>query len=96
MDSLKRKVLGEREYEIFFARDWDIDQKKLPSGVELVAKNARSLSFRTDIPEEINPMILQILAKEKAPVLTLQEKSRSLEQVYLKVMADAQAGEKVQ
>jgi len=41
-------------------------------------------------PQESNPLLLRQLAEIHAPVVTLQEVSRSLEQVYLKVMADAQ------
>ena len=42
-------------------------------------------------PQETNPLLLHLLSKAQAPVVTLQEVPRSLEQVYLKVMADAQA-----
>jgi hypothetical protein len=41
-------------------------------------------------PHESNPLLLRQLAEIQAPVVTLQEVPRSLEQVYLKVMADAQ------
>ena len=42
-------------------------------------------------PEETNPLLLRQLADAQAPVMTLQEVPHSLEQVYLEVMADAQA-----
>jgi hypothetical protein len=42
-------------------------------------------------PQESNPSLLHRLAEIQAPVVTLQEVPRSLEQVYLKVMADTQA-----
>lgn len=93
LDDLKRQVLGAPEYEVMFARDWIVDPQKLPADLALIEKTSRKLSFRTAQPERDNPAVLQSLAKEKAPVLTLQEKSRSLEQVYLKVMEDAQAGQ---
>jgi len=46
--------------------------------------------FRVEQPWESNPLLLRQLAEIKAPVVTFQEVPRSLEQVYLKVMADAQ------
>jgi hypothetical protein len=42
-------------------------------------------------PDETNPQLLRNLADVQAPVVTLQEVPRSLEQVYLKAMEDVQA-----
>mgnify|MGYP002640313925 CR=1 FL=1 len=93
LSTLKREALGVPEYEIVFSADWDLSRLTLPSQAELIEKEPRRLKFRTNVPEDVNPVILQQLAKAQAPVLTLQESSRSLEQAYLKVMADAQAKE---
>ena len=93
LSTLKREALGVPEYEIAFSADWDLSRLTLPSQAELIEKEPRRLKFRTNVPEDVNPVILQQLAKAQAPVLTLQESSRSLEQAYLKVMADAQAKE---
>jgi hypothetical protein len=48
------------------------------------------LRFRVERPKETNPLLLRQLSAAQAPVMTLQEVPRSLEQVYLKTMADAQ------
>jgi ABC-2 type transport system ATP-binding protein len=93
LDMLKREVLGAPEYEVVFADDWQSNGFKLPDGAEIVEHDARKISFATERPADVNPVILQMLTKAKAPVLTLQEKSRSLEQVYLKAMRDVQARE---
>ena len=93
LSTLKREALGVPEYEIVFSADWDLSRLTLPAQAELIEKEPRRLKFRTNVPEDVNPVILQQLAKAQAPVLTLQESSRSLEQAYLKVMADAQAKE---
>ena len=90
LPALKRDVLGLPEYEILFSKPWDISSFTFPTGVDVVEKSERALSFRSSAPEETNPIILAGLLKNNAPVLTLQEKTRSLEQVYLKVMADVQ------
>lgn len=95
LEELKRQVLGLPEYEIVFSKAWDINQLKLPAGVDVVAQETGRASFRANAPEETNPIVLRELIKQGAPVLALQEKPRSLEQVYLKVMTEAQAVEGV-
>ena len=92
LEELKRNVLGTPEYEIYFSENWDAAQLKLPKGVEIVEQEARRISLRTEYPKQSNPLLLKELVARQAPFLTFQEKKRSLEQVYLKVMTDAQAG----
>jgi ABC-2 type transport system ATP-binding protein len=93
LEELKRTVLGVPEYEIKFSSDWDSTGLELPSGVELLSRMATSLKVRVENPQESNPQIIKNLST--APVLTFQEEPRSLEQVYLKVMADAKGSENV-
>lgn len=90
LSDLKREVLGAPEYEIIFSKAWDMNNINLPSAVEVTEKTASKLTFRVTVPDEVNPLILRELSKQNAPVTALQKKSRSLEQVYLKVMADVQ------
>jgi hypothetical protein len=47
-------------------------------------------------PPESNPQILRALFSQSAPVLAFQEEPRTLEQVYLKVMANAKGAGHVQ
>jgi len=68
-----------------------VDGLALPEGVTLSKNNGNRLRFRVERPDETNPQLLRNLADLQAPVVTLQEVPRSLEQVYLKAMADAQA-----
>lgn len=96
LDDLKQNVLGAPEYEIRFSEPWDADMVPLPHGVERLEKTATSFTVRVEAPQEVNSQILKALAKKSAPVMALQELPRTLEQVYLKVMADAKAGEYVQ
>jgi hypothetical protein len=46
-------------------------------------------------PERDNPRLVEVLARAGAPLVTLQEVPRSLEQVYLKVMGEAQESSRV-
>ena len=93
LEELKRQVLGRAEYEARLATPWDLDGLEMPAGVSLTARSDARLRFRIDQPEAVNPGFLRELAARQAPLVTFQEVPRSLEQVYLKVMAQAEQGE---
>jgi ABC-2 type transport system ATP-binding protein len=96
LEELKGKILGIAEYEARFSCAWNAGGLKMPYGVVLTDRNKFSLRFSIENPKEANPVLLNELASMQAPLMTFQEVTRSLEQVYLKVMADAQApGEKI-
>jgi len=90
LEELKREVLGPVEYEAIFADDFDAGELSLPEGVELTSRSATSLRFRVEAPQAVNPRIVHALTSKNAPLVSFQEVSRKLEQVYLKTMADAQ------
>lgn len=89
VSELKEKVLGPTEYEVLFSKNWDSTKLKIPSGIDIISRQEKSLRFHTRHAEETNPLLLNELTKQKAPTLALQKVSRSLEQVYLKVMSQA-------
>ena len=95
LKDLKENVLGEVEYEAVFSSPYDFGNLKLPKGVEVVAKEAKKLRFRSENAEEINPLLIKEFSKENAPLLTLAEVPQTLEEVYLKVMSEA-SGEIIQ
>lgn len=95
LDELKRKVLGAPEYEIKFTEAWDSNNIELPNGMEYVSGTATSFKVKVEAPEESNPILLKNLSSKFAPVMALQEQTRTLEQVYLKVMAEAKGYEYV-
>lgn len=96
LDELKREVLGAPEYEVQFAEARDAGGLDLPQGVEKVAETPTSLKVRVDAPRELNPQILRALSALSIPVMAFQEEARTLEQVYLKVMATAKGYDYVQ
>jgi ABC-2 type transport system ATP-binding protein len=91
LDELKQQVLGPVEYEAALSQSWQPNGLNLPQGVTLSENNGNRLRFLVERPQETNPLLLRQLSKAQAPVVTLQEIPRSLEQVYLKVMADVQS-----
>ena len=96
LDELKRNVLGAPEYEIKFSEAWDSSGLELPKDVDLLSRTATSLKVRVMRPQESNPQILRSLSTMSASVMAIQEEPRTLEQVYLKVMAEAKGRENVQ
>ena len=95
LEDLKRNVLGAPEYEIKFSDEWDSSGLELPPGVDLLSRTATSLKIRVERPQESNPLILKNLSEKSASVMAFQEEPRTLEQVYLKIMADAKGRENV-
>ncbi len=91
LDELKQKVLGTPEYEALFSSPWKLNGMKVPDGATLIDRSDFRLRFRIENPREINPLMLRELAAMNAPLVAFQEVPRSLEQVYLKVMAEVQA-----
>ncbi|HNO30522.1 MAG TPA: ABC transporter ATP-binding protein, partial [Anaerolineales bacterium] len=89
LEELKQKVFGAPEYEIKFTGEWNSSGLELPQGVEKISETPASLNVRVEAPLKSNPLLLKELSALSAPVLAFQEQSRSLEQVYLKVMAQA-------
>lgn len=94
LDELKSNVLGAPEYEIRFAESWDASRLEFPDGVKKLSETPTRLRVRVEAPQESNPLILRSLSG--APVMAFQEESRTLEQVYLKVMAEAKGQAYVQ
>lgn len=90
LEELKRQVLGPVEYEAKFAGPFDVGDLDLPEGVTLASRDETSLRFKVEAPQAVNPKIVHELTSKKAPLVSFQEVSRKLEQVYLKTMADAQ------
>ena len=93
LEELKQKVLGIPEYEARFSSNWNGEKLNLPSGVTLIEQSASSLRFRVERPLEANPLIMNELMSKHAPLIAFQEVPRSLEEVYLKVMTEAQASQ---
>jgi len=96
LEDLKRAVLGLPEYEVKFSEIWNSTGLELPKGVEMLSRTATSFKVRVENPQEANPQILKNLSAKSASVMAFQEEPRTLEQVYLKVMAEAKGRENVQ
>jgi len=89
---LKQRVLGPVEYEAQLSVPWMAPAINLPAGVTMQQPAPSTLRFKIDQPHESNRHVVDALSAVSAPLLTFQEVPRSLEQAYLKVMAQVQEG----
>lgn len=90
LDALKLGVLGNPEYEARFAAPWNSAQLRTPPGVTVTQLGESSLRFSVEHPRDSNPPLLQEFASLHAPLVAFQEVPRSLEEVYLRIMAGVQ------
>jgi ABC-2 type transport system ATP-binding protein len=83
---LKLELLGLPELELRAAAPLNGLVEDLADVVEVIASGADWLRYRAADPVAVNPLILQRLAEQRIPVVTLAEVPRSLEDVYLRVV----------
>jgi ABC-2 type transport system ATP-binding protein len=81
--NLKQVLLGTGEYEMHLATNLNGQVEELLSGMEITARGPNWFRYRTEVPDQTNPVILKSMLDAGLPVVRLQEVSRSLEQVYL-------------
>jgi len=92
LDELKQKILGPVEYEVRLSKEWSFDGTELPRGVTLKSRSTTSLRFNIDKPQITNPALVRALVANQAPIATINEVPRNLEQIYLSVMSQANSG----
>jgi ABC-2 type transport system ATP-binding protein len=90
---LKRTLLGAPIMELRLGAALDGALKLFPDGITLLERGEDWVRFQVSNPRDVNPRLLQGMAEAKIPVVTLSEVERSLEEVYLQVVASAQVPE---
>lgn len=92
---LKQRFLGPAEFEVRFNADLNGSVPELPEQVRLTHRGENWLRYQTEQPQQINPVLLSQLLANGFPVVSLQEVSRSLEQVYLQAINAPDTGEEI-
>jgi ABC-2 type transport system ATP-binding protein len=92
---LKQELLGDPIMELRLASRLDGAVEALPQGVEPLESGKDWLRYRTSKPERSNPRVLEAMSRAGLSVVTLAEVGRSLEEVYLRVVADSADSEDV-
>jgi len=92
---LKQRFLGPAEFEVRFNADLNGSVPELPEQARLTHRGDNWLRYQTEQPQQINPELLSQLLANGFPVVSLQEVSRSLEQVYLQAINAPETGEEI-
>ena len=88
-DELKKKMIGQDEYEVQLAHPVAPDTFLIPESVKLVAQGPDWMRFQVDAPEIDNPALLRQLLGQNLPIIALKEVTPSLEQVYINAVTAA-------
>jgi ABC-2 type transport system ATP-binding protein len=83
---LKSRLLGDPVLELRLAQPLDGLLADLEDMVTVEEYGDIWLRYSTPEPEQVNPRLLRQLAERGAPVVTLSEVPRSLEDVYLRIV----------
>ena len=86
--ALKSQLLGPPLMELRLAAPLDGLLPGLAQQVEVIERGDVWVRYRTENPLAENPRLLRWLAERDADVVTLSEVARSLEDVYLRVVAE--------
>lgn len=89
---LKRRLLGDPVMELRLAGPLDGALKHLPPDLKTLAMGKNWLRYQVGQPEIVNPKVLQAMTEAGVKVITLSEVGRSLEDVYLQVVAEGENG----
>jgi len=92
LEELRRQLLGAPEYEVRLSGKWTPNGLKSINGLRVTQIHENGFRYETENPELTNPLLVKDLIEQNAPVVAVQQVSRSLEQVYLKAMSMAAAG----
>jgi ABC-2 type transport system ATP-binding protein len=90
---LKGQLVGLPLLEVRLAGSLDGYLAELTDLIEVEARGDTWFRYRTPTPERTNPALLARLAGMDAPVLTLTEITLSLEEVYLRIVEEAEDGQ---
>jgi ABC-2 type transport system ATP-binding protein len=87
---LKRNLLGDPIMELRIIGELDGTARLLPEGAAITERGTDWVRFRVRDPQAVNPQVIQSMSSRGVRVITLAEVPRSLEEVYLSVMREAQ------
>jgi ABC-2 type transport system ATP-binding protein len=83
---LKQRLLGDPLMEIRLATPLNGLVNHLQDWVNIVAHGQDWIRYTVSNPTQFNPLLLTELARQNIPIITLSEVSRSLEEVYLRIV----------
>lgn len=93
LDELRWQLLGKPEYQVRLAGKWKLNGLEQFEGLRVTQTTETGFRYEVENPDLTNPRLLQALIQQNAPVVAVEQVSRSLEQVYLKAMSLVAKGE---
>ncbi|GIK41249.1 MAG: ABC transporter [Chloroflexota bacterium] len=85
-NELKQRLLGDPLMEIRLAAPLNGLVSHLEERVNIVGHGQDWIRYTVPDPSQFNPALLNELTRQEVPVITLSEVSRSLEEVYLRIV----------
>jgi ABC-2 type transport system ATP-binding protein len=89
---LRDQFLGKPSYLLTFREALNGRMPQLPDVISAYKTGERQITFQSQLPDEINPLVLKSAIEQGFDVISLEEIPRSLERVYLQVMAVEREG----
>lgn len=89
IDQLTRRLLGDPIWEVRFAHPVNGAVHLLDGLVQIEAAGDVWVRYRCAEAERLNPQVVARLAANDLPVVALHQLARSLEDVYLRIVADS-------
>jgi ABC-2 type transport system ATP-binding protein len=93
LEELRLQLLGKPEYEVRLAGKWKLNGLEHFEGLCVTQTTETGFRYEVENPDLTNPALLQALIHQGAPVVAVEQVSRSLEHVYLKAMSLVAKGE---
>jgi ABC-2 type transport system ATP-binding protein len=95
LDGLKKKLIGQVEFEARLNQPYVGELKGLPGGVSLVEEKENRLRFMVDQPDRNNPLLIQALVNNNLSLYSFSEVPRRLEDIYLDAVGKYEEGDLV-
>jgi ABC-2 type transport system ATP-binding protein len=90
---LKKSLWKKRVFTVSLLPGFDKNAiEKLPNivSIENLKLKKNILQYETDDPDKVNPIIVQRIVETGGEIVTLQEEKRTLEDIYMKIIGQAE------
>lgn len=89
-EELRQKLLGPPLYEIQFSNGLNSLNDQITGLVDIKEVTSNSIIFSSDNPQEVHPLLIELLIKDGLKVVFIKEVSRSLEKIYLQAIGNGE------
>jgi ABC-2 type transport system ATP-binding protein len=83
---LRKQLMGPTEFEVRLGHEFSLNKVVFPEGIKITEEHPLGFRYEVALPETTNPLLVRELTTKKAPIVSIQEITHSLEKIYLKAM----------